>query len=318
MSTASSRATPTGWRRTARRCPRRWKTISPSWRKAAPDRRAGRRPGREAGRRPRYPQARARGGSAEDRDQPQRRRRHHSRPCRQAGRRPRHAGPRAGRRSRQARRHAQGRRPLPVRPHRPDRRQKHRHLRGNRRRCRRRSSRRSAARPASSRSAPEPWSARCRPASTVFAACWKRAPSSSPATLREKVMEVTSALHEQAGLAFSDADRKIAERAEQTSAALLARAEDIARAFEEADSRLHARAEDTSSALLARADDAPRIRCWLAPRRQPSNWPPAPARSPAPSTRRTRSWLPALSRRRSRWRLAPATSCATSKAPTSG
>ncbi|TIT10774.1 MAG: hypothetical protein E5W86_27180, partial [Mesorhizobium sp.] len=62
--------------------------------------------------------------------------------------------------------------------------------------------------------------------------------------LREKVMEVTSALHEQAGLVFSDADRKIADRAEQTSAALLARAEDIARAFEDADRRLHARAED--------------------------------------------------------------------------
>ncbi|TJW41336.1 MAG: hypothetical protein E5X65_38810, partial [Mesorhizobium sp.] len=61
--------------------------------------------------------------------------------------------------------------------------------------------------------------------------------------LREKVMEVTSALHEQAGAAFSDADRKIAERAEQTSAALLARAEDIARTFEEADRRLAARAE---------------------------------------------------------------------------
>ncbi|TIS80807.1 MAG: hypothetical protein E5W88_34155, partial [Mesorhizobium sp.] len=67
--------------------------------------------------------------------------------------------------------------------------------------------------------------------------------------------EVTSTLHEQAGAAFSDADRKIAERAEQTSAALLARAEDIARTFEEADRRLHARAEDTSNALLARADD---------------------------------------------------------------
>ncbi|TIV05887.1 MAG: kinesin, partial [Mesorhizobium sp.] len=73
--------------------------------------------------------------------------------------------------------------------------------------------------------------------------------------LREKVMEVTSALHEQADAAFSDADRKIAERAEQTSAALLARAEDIARTFEEADRRLAARAEDTSSALIARAED---------------------------------------------------------------
>ncbi|TIX20416.1 MAG: hypothetical protein E5V37_34225, partial [Mesorhizobium sp.] len=74
--------------------------------------------------------------------------------------------------------------------------------------------------------------------------------------LRDKVMEVTSTLHEQAGAAFSDADRKIAERAEQTSAALLARAEDIAQAFEAADRRLHERAQDTSNMLMARADDA--------------------------------------------------------------
>src|SRR5690606_24538896 len=64
--------------------------------------------------------------------------------------------------------------------------------------------------------------------------------------LRDKVMEVTAALHEQAGAAFSDADRTIAERAEKTAAALLLRAEDIARTFEEADQRLSARAEDNS------------------------------------------------------------------------
>ena len=36
--------------------------------------------------------------------------------------------------------------------------------------------------------------------------------------LREKVLEVTSALTQEAGNAFTDADRKIAERAELTSA----------------------------------------------------------------------------------------------------
>ncbi len=42
--------------------------------------------------------------------------------------------------------------------------------------------------------------------------------------LRDKVMEVTSVLTEEAGRAFTDADRQIAERAEQTSGALMARA----------------------------------------------------------------------------------------------
>ncbi len=73
--------------------------------------------------------------------------------------------------------------------------------------------------------------------------------------LREKVLEVTNSLHEQAGIAFTDADRKIAERAEQTSAALMARAEDIAQTFETADQRLVARAVETAQTLAARAGD---------------------------------------------------------------
>ena len=47
--------------------------------------------------------------------------------------------------------------------------------------------------------------------------------------LRDKVLEVTSALNEEAGNAFTEADKRMAERAEQTSSALLARAEDIAK-----------------------------------------------------------------------------------------
>ena len=104
--------------------------------------------------------------------------------------------------------------------------------------------------------------------------------------LREKVLEVTAALNEEAGKAFTDADRRIAERAEQTSSALLARAEDIARSsrkptaarrlrrapsedgrrhvrprrgdrphFDEADQRLVARAMETAGSLAARAGD---------------------------------------------------------------
>ena len=148
-------------------------------------------------------------------------------------------------------------------------------------------------------------------------------------------MEVTSALHEQAGAAFSDADRKIAERAEQTSAALLARAEDIARTFEEADRRLAARAEErpvrllaraspcdrahTSSALLARHADARRTRCCArAEAKRPISWPPVPARSPAHSTRPTRTGRPRSRDGAVAGRTAQATSCAISKAPTSG
>ncbi len=73
--------------------------------------------------------------------------------------------------------------------------------------------------------------------------------------MREKVVEVTSAMHEQASQSFTDADCLIAERAEQISAAFLARAEDIARAFDDADKRLTARAYETSSSLMARAEE---------------------------------------------------------------
>src|SRR5690606_40295553 len=66
---------------------------------------------------------------------------------------------------------------------------------------------------------------------------------SAAGSLREKVMEVTHALSSAAGDAFSEADRQIAARAEAASAALLARADDIARAFQDADERLAARAE---------------------------------------------------------------------------
>ena len=60
-------------------------------------------------------------------------------------------------------------------------------------------------------------------------------------SLRDKVMEITAALQREAGNAFTDADRKIAERAEQTSAALLARANEIAGVFANADDRIRVR-----------------------------------------------------------------------------
>ena len=55
--------------------------------------------------------------------------------------------------------------------------------------------------------------------------------------LRDKVLEVTVRADEEAGNAFTDADRRIAERAEQTSSALMARAAEIASAFDEAEQR---------------------------------------------------------------------------------
>ena len=67
--------------------------------------------------------------------------------------------------------------------------------------------------------------------------------------LREKVLEVTSALAQEAGNAFSDADRKIAERAETTSSALMARAAEISNAFDLAERELASRADANARAL---------------------------------------------------------------------
>ena len=75
--------------------------------------------------------------------------------------------------------------------------------------------------------------------------------------LREKVLEVTSALTAEAGNAFSDADRKIAERAELTSSALMPRADEISRAFDEADRQLASRAEESARALASHAAESP-------------------------------------------------------------
>ena len=84
--------------------------------------------------------------------------------------------------------------------------------------------------------------------------------------LREKVLEVTSALTSEAGNAFTEADRKIAERAEQTSATLMQRAGDIARTFDDADRR--ARRPGRGNRPLARhAGNRDRI-CARAPRRR--------------------------------------------------
>ena len=78
-------------------------------------------------------------------------------------------------------------------------------------------------------------------------------------SLRDKVMEITAALQKEAGNAFTDADRLIAERAEQTSAALLARANDIADVFADADQRILARAGETADTLSARAAEIAQV-----------------------------------------------------------
>src|SRR5690606_31957881 len=73
--------------------------------------------------------------------------------------------------------------------------------------------------------------------------------------LRDKVLEVTTTLSDQASDAFAEADKRVADRAEQTTSALFARVEDIAKAFNEADGQIAARTEATSSALLARGEE---------------------------------------------------------------
>ena len=83
--------------------------------------------------------------------------------------------------------------------------------------------------------------------------------------LREKVLEVTSALDQEAGNAFTDADRKIAERAETTSSALMARAAEIVQRLRRGRARagqprrgqcraLIARTNETTDQLAARAE----------------------------------------------------------------
>ena len=73
--------------------------------------------------------------------------------------------------------------------------------------------------------------------------------------LREKVLEVTSALAQEAGNAFSDADRKLAQRAETTSSALMARATEISNAFDQAERELASRADANARALIAHTNE---------------------------------------------------------------
>ena len=114
--------------------------------------------------------------------------------------------------------------------------------------------------------------------------------------LRDKVLEVTAALNQEAGNAFTDADRQIAERAEKTSSALLARADEIASAFDEADERA-GRAARTPTCNEPSLLVPTRLPTQLAARAEEDCRPASPTRAernrPHLRRRRPAAWWPA-------------------------